>query len=91
MSAVAVYACPGGCPTGQCDSKGPWVEERLSCAHCDGTGLYDGGYVAKRYEGTKLGDKCPYCKGDGLGGAIGTVTCSKCGQRAIDRAMWEGP
>lgn len=91
MTGVAVFQCPGGCPTGECDTKGPGVEGRNSCAHCDGTGIYGGGYVAARYAGIKPGAKCPYCKGDGLGGGFSSATCSKCGQAAIDRAMWEGP
>jgi hypothetical protein len=88
---VAVFECPGGCPPGECDTKGPWKEGRYPCAHCCGSGVYDGGYLTAKYAGTKPGDKCPYCKGDGLGGGFGTATCSKCGQSAIDRAMWEGP
>jgi hypothetical protein len=91
MSGVAVFQCPGGCPPGQCDTKGPGEEGRFPCAHCGGAGVYDGGYLAKRYAGTKPGDPCPYCKGDGLGGGYSTATCSKCGQSAMDRAMWEGP
>lgn len=92
MSTIVIFECPGGCPPGQCDTKGPWQEGRSSCAHCNGTGIYDGGYVAKRYAALnlKVGDKCPYCKGDGLGGGFGTASCSKCGQTAMSRAMWEG-
>jgi hypothetical protein len=91
MTEVAIYQCPGGCPLGECDTKGAGVEGRSACAHCCGTGVYDGGYLAAKHAGTKPGDKCPYCKGDGLGCYFSSVTCSKCGQSAIDRAMWEGP
>jgi len=48
---VQVFSCPGGCPPGECDTKGPGVETEHSSS----------------------------------------VSCSKCGQAAIDRAMWEGP
>ena len=34
---------------------------------------------------------CTRCKGDGLGGGYSTATCSKCGQSAMSRSMWEGP
>lgn len=93
MAQVALYMCQGDCPPGQCDTSGPGREGRTSCAHCDGAGVYDGGYVAKRHASRwlKQGDPCPYCKGDGLGGGYSTATCSKCGQAAIDRAMWQGP
>jgi hypothetical protein len=90
MSTTLVQ-CPLGCPPGQCDTLGPGREERFACSHCHGTGVYDGGYVAARYAGTKPGDACPYCKGYGLGGGSSSTTCSKCGVAAIDRAMLEGP
>jgi hypothetical protein len=90
---IAVFVCPGGCPPGECDTKGPGIEGRYPCAHCDGSGLFDGGYVFERFSHLNLkpGDTCPHCKGDGLGGGFSSVTCSKCGQSAISRAMWEGP
>ena len=88
---VAIFQCPGGCPPGQCDTSGPGTEGRYSCAHCAGSGVYDGGYLTARHAGTKPGDACPYCKGDGLGGGYSSATCSKCGQSAMSRAMWEAP
>jgi hypothetical protein len=88
---VELFECPSGCPVGQCNTKGPGKEGRYPCAHCDGSGIYAGGYLAERYAGTKLGEPCPYCKGDGLGGGFSTATCSKCGQSAMDRALWSDP
>lgn len=75
---VQLFQCPGGCPPGECDTRGPGDEGRYPCSACGGAGLIDGAF-------------CSRCKGDGLGGGYSTATCSKCGQRAIDRAMWEGP
>lgn len=83
-----MFMCPNRC---ECDSKGPWIEQRLPCAHCDGTGIYNGGHLARRYANTKPGDKCPRCKGDGLGCIVGTASCSKCGSSAIDRSLFEAP
>jgi hypothetical protein len=81
---ITVFSCPGGCPPGECDTAGPGEEGRWPCAHCAGTG--------HRFDGhEETAETCPRCKGDGLGGGYSTATCSKCGQRAIDRAMWEGP
>ena len=91
MPGVIVFACPGGCPPGECDTAGAGEEGRYSCAHCAGSGIYDGGYLTARHAGTKPGDACPYCHGDGLGGGYSSATCSKCGQSAISRAMWEAP
>ena len=91
MPGVIVFACPGGCPPGECDTAGAGEEGRYSCAHCAGSGIYDGGYLSARHAGTKPGDACPYCQGDGLGGGYSSATCSKCGQSAISRAMWEAP
>ena len=88
---ITVFECPGGCPPGQCDTNGPGVEGRFSCAHCAGSGIYDGGYLPARYASTKPGDACPSCKGDGLGGGFSSATCSKCGQSAMNRALWEAP
>jgi hypothetical protein len=89
---VTIYACPGGCPPGQCDTKGPGQDGRFSCAHCAGTGIYDETFtLAERFKATTPGDKCPYCKGSGLGGGYSTASCSKCGQTAMSRSLWEGP
>ena len=80
---VAVFSCPGGCPPGECDSKGEGVEGRWACSLCQGSR-----HAADDVYGAV---ECPRCKGDGLGGGYSSVTCSKCGQSAMDRAMWEGP
>ena len=85
---VVVFQC---CPSGECDTFGPGEEGTYPCAHCSGSGVYTDGYLSEKYAATKPGDRCPYCKGTGEGGGYSTATCSKCGQRAIDRAMWEGP
>ena len=86
MAEVQVYQCPGGCPPGQCDTKGEGVEGRWPCAHCGGTGK-----ALHLRDGSPLELPCRHCTGDGLGGGYSSVTCSKCGQSAMDRAMWEGP
>lgn len=80
---VSVFVCPGGCSPGQCDTNGTGEEGRTPCAHCGGSGV-----EADDVYGPVT---CSRCNGDGLGGGYSTATCSKCGQRAIDRAMWEGP
>jgi hypothetical protein len=80
---VTVFRCPGGCPPGECDSKGEGVESRFPCAVCAGSGV-----MADDVYGPVT---CTRCEGDGLGGGFSSVTCSECGQSAIDRAMWEGP
>lgn len=85
MSGVAIFQCPGGCPPGECDTKGEGVEGRNPCAHCCGTGfkLTD--------DNEETDEPCSRCGGDGLGGGFSSVTCSKCGQSAMARSMWEGP
>ena len=76
---VAIFQCPGGCPAGECDTKGDGVEGTWPCASCDGSGHTDDMTA------------CEPCKGTGEGGGFSSVTCSKCGQSAMSRAMWEGP
>lgn len=85
MTEIAIFQCPGGCPPGECDTNGPGVEGRYNCAFCYGSGRR---WTDDLIETTET---CPRCKGDGLGGGFSSATCSKCGQAAIDRAMWEGP
>jgi hypothetical protein len=85
MTEIVIFECPGGCPPGRCDTKGLGKEGRNPCAHCYGTGYK---YNDQNEQTEEI---CPRCKGDGLGGFFSTATCSKCGQAAIDRAMWEGP
>jgi hypothetical protein len=81
MTEIQVFQCPGGCPPGECDTKGAGDEGRWPCAHCDGSGHTDDIPPVE----------CQRCKGDGLGGGYSSVTCSKCGQSAMARSMWEGP
>jgi hypothetical protein len=83
MPEVTVYQCPGGCPPGECDTKGEGVEGRSPCPWCEGTGT--------RPREPSGEEDCPRCGGDGLGGGWSSATCSKCGQSAISRAMWECP
>ena len=77
-ASIHVYSCPGGCPPGECDTLGPGEEGTSPCTACDGAGLIDGAF-------------CSRCKGEGTGSCWSSVTCSKCGQSAMARAMWEGP
>lgn len=83
MTEVILFQCPGGCPPGQCDTKGAGVEGRWPCPRCAGVGV-----LADDVYGPV---PCGACKGDGLGGGYSSVTCSKCGQSAMSRAMWEAP
>jgi DNA-directed RNA polymerase subunit RPC12/RpoP len=80
---VQVFECPGGCPPGECDTKGAGEEGEYACAVCGGSGV-----MADDVYGPIT---CTHCKGDGRGGGYSSVTCSKCGQSALSRAMWEGP
>lgn len=86
MTDAAVFMCGPGCKAGgQCDSDGPGEEGTRACAHCCGTGFeYNDAYE-------QTANECPRCKGTGEGGGFSTATCSKCGSRAIDRALWELP
>jgi len=77
---IQIFQCPGGCPPGECDTNGAGEEGEWPCPLCDGSGATD-----------DLAVPCPKCRGDGKCGGFSTATCSKCGQSAMSRAMWEGP
>ena len=83
MNEVTIFQCPGGCPPGECDTDGAGEEGRTPCGVCGGIGIEADDVYGHA--------PCTRCKGDGLGGGYSTATCSKCGQSAMSRSMWEGP
>ena len=83
MAPTTIFSCPGGCPPGQCDTKGAGEEGTTPCHLCGGSG-----HQADDVYGIIT---CQRCNGDGIGTSYSSATCSKCGQSAISRSMWEGP
>jgi hypothetical protein len=87
---LQVFLCPSGCPPGQCDSDGLGIEGTRECYSCCGTG-HRLIFEEDPFQPVLTSDFCKRCRGTGEGGGFSSATCSKCGQSAISRAMWELP